>query len=73
MLGFFTELTSDVLLADVAVAEKAADFRSQVRSLRMPDAPILATAAIASDVELVVTGDVNVSTVPGLNCRVRLQ
>ena len=50
----------------------AAELRSRRKSLRMPDALILATAEIEPDVELVVTGDAGATRVPGLNCRVQL-
>lgn len=70
--SFFAELISDVLPIDVAVADKAADLRAGSKSLRMPDALILATAEIDPDVELVVTGDVKITKVPNLSCQVRL-
>lgn len=70
--GFFTELISGVLPVDVAVADKAADLRAESKSLRMPDALILATADIDPEVELMVTGDVKIAKVPDLSCQVRL-
>jgi predicted nucleic acid-binding protein len=70
--GFFAELISDVLPVDIAVADKAADFRAGSKSLRMPDALILAAAEINPDVELVVTGDAKITKVPNLTCQVRL-
>jgi predicted nucleic acid-binding protein len=70
--GFFAGLVSEVLPIDVAVADKAAELRSRLKSLRMPDALILATAEISPDVDLIVTGDERASRVPGLACEVRL-
>lgn len=70
--GFFDELISDVLPVDAVVADKAAALRAGSKSLRMPDALILATAEIDPDVELVVTGDVKITKVPDLSCQVRL-
>jgi predicted nucleic acid-binding protein len=70
--GFFSDLISDVLSVDVAVADMAADLRSRRKSLRMPDAMILATAETQAEVGLVVTGDVQVSKVAGLRCKVQL-
>lgn len=70
--GFFTGLLSAVLPVDVAVADKAADLRSRSRSLRMPDALILATAETDPDVDLVVTGDRQLTQVSGLRVEVRL-
>jgi predicted nucleic acid-binding protein len=70
--GFFTQLISGILPVDIIVADKAAEFRSRLKALRMPDALILATAEANADVDLVVTGDAQAPKVPGLNCGVRL-
>jgi predicted nucleic acid-binding protein len=70
--GFFYELTAGILSVDVEIAEKAAELRSRLRSLRMPDALILATADIAPEVELVLTGDKQMERVSGLACRVQV-
>lgn len=70
--GFFRGLLSAVLPVDVAVADAAADFRSRFKSLRMPDALILATAETDADVDLIVTGDRQLAKVPGLRVEVRL-
>ena len=70
--GFFAQLVSEVLPVDVTVADKAAEFRSRLKSLRMPDALILATAETNPDVDLIVTGDAQVPKVPGLDCAIRL-
>jgi predicted nucleic acid-binding protein len=70
--GFFAGLLSAVLPVDVAVAEKAADLRSRIKALRMPDALILATAETDPEVDLIVTGDQRLSKVSGLRVNVRL-
>lgn len=70
--GFFFELTAGILSVDVEIAEKAAELRARLKSLRMPDALILATADIAPEVELVLTGDKQMEQVSGLSCRVRV-
>lgn len=70
--GFFSGLLSGVLPVDVVVADKAADLRSRFKSLRMPDALILATAETDPDVDLVVTGDRQLAKVSGLRIQVRL-
>jgi predicted nucleic acid-binding protein len=70
--GFFAGLLSAVLPVDVAVADKAADLRSRFKSLRMPDALILATAETDPDVDLIVTGDRQLTRVSGLRVDVRL-
>jgi predicted nucleic acid-binding protein len=70
--GFFRGLLSAVLPVDVAVADAAADLRSRFKSLRMPDALILATAEIDPDVDLIITGDRQLTKVSGLGVEVRL-
>lgn len=70
--GFFAELVSDVLPVDTTVADKAAELRASLKSLRMPDALIFATAETTQDAELIVTADTKASRVPGLDCPVRL-
>jgi predicted nucleic acid-binding protein len=70
--GFFTGLLSAVLPVDMAVADKAADLRSRVKSLRMPDALILATAETDPDVDLIVTGDQQLTKVSGLGVEISL-
>lgn len=70
--GFFAELISAIVPVDVAVADRAADLRSRFRSLRMPDALILATADTEASVESILTGDQQMAKVSGLSCAVRL-
>ena len=57
MRSFFDELISAVLPVEMAIADQAARLRSGSRSLRMPDALILATADTNAEVESVVTGE----------------
>jgi predicted nucleic acid-binding protein len=70
--GFFSDLISDVLPVNMNVGEVATDLRSRRKSLRMPDAMILATAEIQPDVGLVVTGDQKATEVAGLRFKVKL-
>lgn len=70
--GFFAGLLSAILPVDVAVADKAADLRSRFKSLRMPDALILATAELDPEVDLIVTGDQRLTKLSGLRVGVRL-
>jgi predicted nucleic acid-binding protein len=70
--GFFAQLISEVLPVDMSVADKAAEFRSRLKPLRMPDALIFATAETNPDVDLLVTGDAEAPKVPGLDCAIRL-
>jgi predicted nucleic acid-binding protein len=70
--GFFRELLSAVLPVDTAVADTAADLRSRFKSLRMPDALILATAETEPEVDLLVTGDQQLTKVSGLGVEMRL-
>lgn len=70
--GFFTDLVSAILPVDAEVADKAADLRSRRKSLRMPDALILATAELDPEVDLIVTGDRSASRVAGSSFKVKL-
>jgi predicted nucleic acid-binding protein len=69
--GFFTDLISEILPVDAEVADKAADLRSRRKSLRMPDALILATAELQPEVDLVVTGDRQAAKAAGSNYKVK--
>ena len=68
--GFFDDLVSEILPVDRAVAERAAELRASQRSLRMPDALILASADLHPDVGLLVCADRIAATVAGLDCAV---
>jgi predicted nucleic acid-binding protein len=70
--GFFTDLISEILPVDAKVADKAADLRSRRKSLRMPDALILATAELHPEVDLVVTGDQRAAKTVGSGFKVKL-
>jgi len=70
--GFFSQLISGVLSVDTTVADAAAGLRSRSKSLRMPDALIVATAETNPDTDLIVTGDRRVARLSGLRCAVRL-
>ncbi|HEU5063510.1 MAG TPA: PIN domain-containing protein [Solirubrobacterales bacterium] len=70
--GFFSGLISEVLSVDVAVADMASKLRSRRKSLQMPDALILATAEIHPEIDLIVTGDMQVAKASGLSCKVHL-
>ena len=69
--GFFSGLISEVLSVDMTVVDMAAELRCRRKSLRMPDALILATAEIHPEVDLVVTGDTRVAKNSGLSSKVR--
>lgn len=70
--GFFADLIAEILPVDVATAERAAKLRAGHRSLRMPDALILAAADIHPEADAVLTGDAEFAAVDGINCRVDL-
>jgi predicted nucleic acid-binding protein len=70
--GFFADLVSEVLPVAEADAERAARLRAAHRSLRMPDALILAAAECHPDVDSVLTGDAAMAGVRGLDCQVTL-
>lgn len=72
VVEFFAKLISGLLPVDEDVAARAADLRTATRSLRMPDALILATADVRPDVESVLTGDAQTAKLSGLACRVQL-
>lgn len=69
--GFFADLVSEVLPVEADVADRAADLRSRRSSLRMPDALILATADLRSEVDVLVTGDREAAKVSGLNLTIQ--
>ena len=70
--GFFSDLISEVLPVDMDVADMAASLRSRRKSLRMPDAMILATAELQPGVGLVLTGDRKAVKVRDLTCKLQL-
>jgi predicted nucleic acid-binding protein len=70
--GFFADLIAENLPVDVATAERAAELRTAHRSLRMPDALILAAADIHPDVDALLTGDAEFAAVGGISCRIDL-
>jgi predicted nucleic acid-binding protein len=70
--GFFSDLIAEVVPVDVATAERAAKLRAGHRSLRMPDALILAAADLHPDAEALLTGDTRFTAVDGVGCRVDL-
>ena len=70
--GFFTDLISEVLSVDVAIADKAARLRARQKALRMPDALILATAEATPEVLRIVSGDAATAKTTGLSCPVTL-
>jgi len=70
--GFFADLISEILPVDAEVADKAADLRSRRRSLRMPDALILATAELHPAADQIVTGDRATTKVPVSGLEVKL-
>jgi predicted nucleic acid-binding protein len=70
--GFFSDLITEIVPVDVEAGERAAELRGQRRSLRMPDALILATADLHVDVGLVVCGDKKAMALEGLSCEVQL-
>jgi len=61
--GFFAQLIDDVVVVDVEVAERASVLRAAKRSLRMPDALILATADVRQ-ADVVLAGDEGWGDVP---------
>lgn len=68
--GFFSEIVSEIIPVEAEVSSRAAELRAASRSLRMPDALIVATADLAGDVGLLLTGDRAIGKVSGLDCEV---
>jgi predicted nucleic acid-binding protein len=67
--GFFSDLVAEVVPVGTEIADRAADIRSQ-SGVRLPDALVLATAALRAD--RVVTADQRWTQVGGLDCTVEL-
>jgi predicted nucleic acid-binding protein len=65
---FLSEVVTARIPVDEQIAERAAELRAGSRTLRMPDALILATGDLHADV--VVTGDTRWSKVRGIACAV---
>lgn len=70
--SFFSDLISAILPVETDVARTAAGLRAIHKSLRMPDALILASAELHPEVEVVVSGDGAYDKVSGLSFRVEL-
>jgi predicted nucleic acid-binding protein len=66
---FFTETISRRIALDEPAAERAAELRAAQKTLKMPDALILATADLNADV--VLTGDEQWLKATGLNCELQ--
>lgn len=69
---FFDVLIKDLLPVDRAIASRAASLRTRRRSLKMPDALILATGDLERDVGTVVCADDDWPKVGGLSCEIEL-
>lgn len=70
--AFFDDLVSEILIVDAEIADRAADLRGRRKSLRMPDALILATAELHAEADVVVTGDRGATKVAGSSFEVIL-
>jgi predicted nucleic acid-binding protein len=70
--GFLTEVVSQIIPVNVAIADRAAGLRAAERSLRMPDALIVATADLDPELDLLLTGDQPVGKLNNLRCDVQL-
>ena len=70
--GFFADLIAEILPVDVATAERAAKLRAGHRSLRMPDALILAATDLHPEADALLTGDAGLAAVGGVDCKVDL-
>ncbi len=70
--GFFVDVISRVVPVGVEIADRASELRADTRSLRMPDALIVATAELDPEVGSLLTGDRAIAKLRGLRCDVRL-
>lgn len=70
--GFFDDVISRIVPVSIEIADRAAELRAEARSLRMPDALILATTELEHEVDTLLTGDRAVAKLRGLRCDVRL-
>jgi predicted nucleic acid-binding protein len=70
--GFFEEVIAEVLPVETEAAEAAAKIRAAHRSMRMPDALILASAGVHPEVETLLTGDAGLRSARGVGCKVEL-
>ncbi len=70
--GFFAEVVSGVIPVSVEIADRAAELRSRAKSLKLPDALIVASAESEPEVELLLSGDRDLAKLRGLRCDVRL-
>ncbi|MHB8492529.1 MAG: PIN domain-containing protein [Solirubrobacteraceae bacterium] len=64
--GFFADLVAEIVPVDREVAERAAELRGARRSVRLPDALVLATADLYADV--LIGADAQWAKVKGLSC-----
>jgi predicted nucleic acid-binding protein len=72
VVAFFEALIGELLPVDRAVADRAASIRGRRRTLRMPDALILATADLHPEIDTVLCADGDWSKVKDLDCRVEM-
>jgi len=70
--GFFADVISRIVPVGVEIADRASELRADTRSLRMPDALIVATAEFDPEVDTLLSGDRAIAKLRGLQCDVRL-
>ncbi len=70
--GFFDAFVNELVPVDRSVAARAATLRGARRSLRMPDALILATADLHEEIDTAICADGDWPKVRGLHCAVEI-
>lgn len=70
--GFLTEVVTQIIPVDIAIADRAAELRATVRSLLLPDALIVATADLDPELDLFLTGDQRITKLKDLSFEVQL-
>ncbi len=70
--GFFAEVVSRIVPVSVEIADCATERRARSKALKMPDALIVASAESEPEVDLLLSGDRDLTKLRGLRCKVRL-
>lgn len=70
--AFIDGLQVSILPLDIEIAEVAAELRTASAALRLPDALILATAAVSGTAGILVTGDRRLANVTAPGVRIHL-
>lgn len=70
--GFFEDIISRIIPVDIEIADRAATLRAGSRSLKMPDALIVASAETQLAVDVLLSADRDLGGLSELGCEIRL-